>query len=259
MDWLLTPATGAAAAALRTELATFLERHADDPVGVDDAELVISELVANAVQHAGGPVWVSLDWSRPQPLLTVHDLGPSFEWGSLSLPPTESVRGRGLWLASQLARDLDVVSKRGGGKQVQAVLPVTRRIESSFDPVRRELNPLPAAGEAGPSGFGREAFLRALVVEMARTAEGAHGPTGVEQMVAQVGATVGGQMEDEYRSARAVVGRLSPEQVSDCYLRLKGAIDGDFYVISAGPDKIVLGNRRCRSATPFARPPRCAG
>ncbi|GAA3918149.1 ATP-binding protein [Actinoplanes auranticolor] len=245
MDWLLTPGSGASAAALRAEVTAFLRRHAEQPDDVDDARLVVSELVGNAVHHAGGPVWVSLDWSQPRPLLTVHDLGPAFELGGLSLPETASERGRGLWLVSQLAKDLDVIAKRGPGKRVQVVLALTRRAEASFDPPRRQLNPLPAADEAGPGGFGKEAFLRALVVELARSTEAAQGPAVAEQLVAQVGATVGGQMEEEYRQARAVAGRLTPEQVADCYLRLKGAIEGDFYVISAGPDKIVLGNRHC--------------
>ena len=245
MDWLLTPASEAAAAALRIELTAFLRRHAEESAEIGDAQLVVSELIGNAVHHAGGPVWVSLDWSQARPLLTVHDLGPAFELGELSLPETASERGRGLWLVSQLAKDLDVVAKRGQGKRVQAVLALTRRAEVSFDPLRRRLNPLPAADEAGPAGFGKEAFLRALVVELARTAEADQGPAVVEQLVAQVGATVGGQMEEEYRRARTVTGRLTPEQVADCYLRLKGAIDGDFYVISTGPDKIVLGNRHC--------------
>jgi anti-sigma regulatory factor (Ser/Thr protein kinase) len=245
VDWLLTPVTAPAASQLRTELAAFLRRHAAEAEAVDDAELVVSELLGNAVEHAGGPVWVSLDWSAAQPLLTVHDLGPAFEPGSVSLPQAGSPRGRGLWLVSQLAKDLDVIAKRGGGKRVQAVLALTRRVEPSFDAPRRQVNPLPAADEAGPDGFGREAFLRALVVEMTRTAAAGQGPAAVERMVAEVGATVGGQMEDEYRRSRAVVGRLTAQQIAQCYVRLKAAIDGDFYVISVGEDKVVLGSRRC--------------
>jgi predicted ArsR family transcriptional regulator len=52
-------------------------------------------------------------------------------------------------------------------------------------------------------------------------------------------------MEQEYRRARAVVGRLDPKQLADCYLRLKAAIDGDFYPIEVGEDRVVLGNRTC--------------
>lgn len=245
MDWLLYPATGPAVAALRAELAGLLRRHAVETDGVDDAELVISELVSNAAEHAGGPVWVSLDWPGQRPVLTVHDLGRAFDLGDLALPDTGNLRGRGLWLVSQLAKDLELIVKRGGGKRVQTVLALTRRVEPSFDPPPRRVNPLPTVDEAGPDGFGREPFLRALVVEMARTAAVGHGPTAVEQMVAQVGATVGGQMEEEYRRAREVVGRLTAEQIAECYVRLKAAIGGDFRVISVSDDRIVLANRRC--------------
>jgi DNA-binding NarL/FixJ family response regulator len=52
-------------------------------------------------------------------------------------------------------------------------------------------------------------------------------------------------MEEAYRKARLISGRLSPGQMADLYVRLKGAIDGDFYVIEADEQKIVLGNRKC--------------
>ncbi|TDB75306.1 hypothetical protein E1165_11475 [Micromonospora sp. KC723] len=255
VEWLLAPATPAAASALRAELTAFLRRHAQERDEVEDAAMVISELVGNAVEHAGGPVWVGLDWSGVRPTLVVHDLGPSFDPADLPAPATGSIRGRGLWLVRQLGAELDVVSKRGTGKKVRSVLPVTRRIELSFDPPRREVNPLPALDEAGPRGFGRESFLRALVVELARTAENRQGPSATEEMVAQVGATVGGQMEEEYRRARDVVGQLTPAQVAECYLRLKSAIGGEFYVISIDDDRIVLGNRRCPFGDTVRRAP----
>lgn len=255
MEWLLAPATPAAASALRAELTAFLRRHARDVDEVTDAALVVSELVGNAVEHAGGPVWVTLDWSAARPTLVVHDLGPAFDPATLPVPDPGSARGRGLWLVRQLADDLDVIAKRGAGKRVQTMLPVTRRAEPSFDPPRRQTNPLPSPDEAGPDGFGRESFLRALVVELARTAENAAGPAAAEEMVAQVGATVGGQMEDEYRRARGVVGRLTTAQVTECYLRLKAAIDGDFYVVSVDADRIVLGNRRCPFGDTVRRAP----
>ena len=255
MDWLLAPATAATASMLRGELTGFLRRHGAEPDAVDDAGLIVSELLGNAVEHANGPVWVTLDWSAPRPELVVHDLGPTFSIDALALPDTDSARGRGLWLVSQLAADLDVVAKRGVGKRIRTVLPLTRRVEPSFDPPQRQVNPLPGLDEAGPEGFGRESFLRALVVELARTAENGHGPASTERMVAQVGATVGGQMEEEYRRAREIVGRLTVDQVADCYLRLKGAIDGDFYIISVSEDRIVLGNRRCPFGDTVRRAP----
>src|SRR5690606_23413918 len=144
-----------------------------------------------------------------------------------------------------LASDLRVAAKRAGGKRVSAVLPVLRKRERSLDPPRRVLNPLPALTEAGPAGFGREPLLRALRVDRTRAAELSQGPDVAEELVAQVGATVGAQMEREFRRARGVAGRLSAGQIAECCLRLKAAIDGDFYPIEVAEDRIVLGNRRC--------------
>src|SRR6185295_192854 len=99
---------------------------------------------------------------------------------------------------------------------------------------------------ADPSGgFGKEAFLRALIVQLARATEAEVGPELVEQLVAQVGADIGGQMEAAYREATGIVGRLSHDQVADCLVRLKHAIDGDFYLIEASPERIVLGAATC--------------
>lgn len=245
MDWLLWPATAETGSAFRAEVGAFLRRHAlADRDASESAELTVAELIANAIEHAGGPVWVSLDWSNSHPVIIVHDLGPMFE-PTWTLPDPSGARGRGLWLVSKLAKDLAVAAKRAGGKQVLATLPVIRRDEPSFDPPARVINPLPAPDEAGTDGFGRESFLRALVVELSRGVEEAQGPASAERLVAHVGATVGGQMEAEYRHARDVVGRMTAEQLADCYLRLKSAIDGGFYVIEVADDRIVMGNTRC--------------
>lgn len=253
MDWLLSPATPAGVRALRTEITAFLRRHAADPDQVWAAELTVSELITNAFTHAGGPIWVGLDWTDSQPRLTVHDLGPDFTWQP-GPPATTSDRGRGLWLVSQVATQLAVAAKRGGGKRVSALLPVPRRAERSLDPPYRTLNPLPALSEAGSAGFTREPFLRALLVELTRAVQHDLGPAAAERLIASVGATVGAQMEREFRRAREVVGRLSPQRVAECYVRLKAAIDGDFYPIEIGEERIVLGNRRC----PFGEAVRAA-
>ncbi|MDI1462148.1 methanogen output domain 1-containing protein [Catellatospora sp. KI3] len=244
MDWLLSPPTPEAGSLLRREIGTYLTRHAADAGTVPQAELTVSELIMNAVEHAGGPIWVSVDWHRTQPTITVHDLGPLFT-PDLTPPRATSERGRGMWLVSQLADDLAVAAKRGGGKRVSATLPVARSVEKSFDPPARITDPLPAPDEAGPDGFGRETLLRALLVELARAVEDGAGPQRAQDLVAHVGATVGGQMEAEYRAARHIVGRLSAEQLAECYVRLKAAAGGDFYVIEVTDERIVLGNRRC--------------
>jgi hypothetical protein len=85
---------------LRHELVAYLARHAapGGEAGIDDAELLVSEAVGNALRHTGGPVWVSLTWSSELPALQVYDLGEGFDliehvtasasWeGSESTPP----------------------------------------------------------------------------------------------------------------------------------------------------------------------------
>jgi len=254
VDWLLSPPTPQTASALRQEIGAFLRRHGDDPESAAAAELTVSELLMNAVDHASGDIWVSVDWSGSRPLLTVHDLGPMFHL-DLAHPDLTALRGRGLWLVSKLVPDLTVAAKRGAGKRVSATLPVQRGGEESFDPPPRAVDPLPSLADAGPDGFDRDAFLRALVVELSRTMEESRGPGPAQELVAHVGATVGGQMEAEYRTARAIVGRLSTEQMAECFVRLKAAIGGGFYVIEVADDRIVLGNTRCPFGEAVRRSP----
>jgi len=172
------------------------------------------------------------------------------------LPGAAATSGRGLFLAHALAEDLARAGKRAGGSKVTATLPVHRRRELSHDSVPGSQSPLPAPEEAGPDGtFGKEAFLRALVVELAQAVEGAQGPDVAEALVAQVGTNIGRRMEEGYRTARSITGRLSPEQMADLYVRLKGAIDGDFYLVDADERRIVLGNRRCPFGKVIRRQP----
>jgi anti-sigma regulatory factor (Ser/Thr protein kinase)/predicted ArsR family transcriptional regulator len=231
---------------LRVQLSAYFARHAAPDSDLEAADLAVGELLANAVRHAPGPAWIHVDWSAGRPRLEVHDLGPGFELRP-SLPDDPFASGgRGLFIVSHVTDDLAAAAKRAGGSKVSAVMPVERRVERSHDPPRRRRDALPAPGEASADGtFGRESFLRALVVQLAETVESQSGPDAAEAAVAQVGADVGGRMEDEYRRARDIVDRLEPEQIADLYVRLKAAIGGDFYVIAADDEKIVLGNRAC--------------
>lgn len=246
MDWYLDGTDVAAASALRREVMAYLRRHADPDADFDGAEIAVSELIGNSVLHAGGNAWVSLSWTGRQPTITVHDLGPGFT-PEVSLPEDPiAVGGRGMYLVSHLTDALEVEAKRGGGSRVTATLPVTRPAEADIDPPRRRRGALPDLEEAAPQGgFEREPFLRALVVQLAQAVEEEHGPNAAEAAIAQVGTDVGGQMEAEYRAAREVVDRLSPEQIAECLVRLKHAIDGDFYVIELTDERIVLGNNKC--------------
>lgn len=267
MDWYLEPGDSRAARALRHEVRSYLTRHAEPGSDVAGAELVVEELFGNAVRHAGGPVWVSLTWRELSPTLRVHDLGPGFDpalLGEVLSTPLDrgpdhvpegledvdpallGESGRGLFLVSSLSESFEAHARASGGMVVSAVLPVKKQHTLSHDPRRTSAGSLPLHSEARDDGtFGKESFLRALVVQLARAVEFEHGPDAAEAAVAQVGADVGGRMEEEFRLAEGVVGRLTPEQVGRCYVKLKHAIEGGFTVLSADADRIVLVNDRC--------------
>lgn len=245
MDWYLPAETGGVRA-LRQELRTYLGRHATEESDIDGALLVASELITNAIENSDRGAWVSIDWGALSPVLSVYDLGTGFSLEDVPEATADDHRGRGLMIASHLVDELSVRSREVGGSVVTAVLPVQRSASQSIDPPRSALGALPHPSEAGGQGmFGRESFLRALVVRLAHGVELTDGPERAEAMVAQVGADVGARMEDAYRAARTIKGKLSTEQIAELCVELKKAIEGDFYVIEADDERIVLGNRRC--------------
>jgi anti-sigma regulatory factor (Ser/Thr protein kinase) len=257
---------------LRREVTQYLERHAvpgsDEQIA--DAELIVSEAVGNAVRHTAGPVWVSLGWATELPVLQVHDIGPGFDAGRLRAAPAPPASdaladadpelladsGRGLQIITALAPAVSAEVRANAGMVVSVVLPVPRRTTATFDPPQRRTNVLPALAEARPEGgFGKESFLRALVVQLSQVVEANHGPDAAEAAIAQVGTDIGGQMEKEFRLAEAVVGRMTPEQLGHCFVRLKHAIDGGFTVVEATAERIVMENTRCPFGESVLRAP----
>jgi len=246
VDWYLDGGDVAATVALRMEIRDYFQRHADPASDLDSAEIVVSELLSNVQRHAPGPAWVTLTWATESPLLEVRDLGPGFTLDVSDVPPVDRTGGRGLFIASAFTHKLETAAGRAGGTTVRAVLDIERPAAESFDPAPSRGPLLPGLEEALASGgFGQEAFLRALVVQLAQAVERNGGPALAEACVAQVAIDVGTQMEAEYRAATAIVDRLDSSQLADCFVRLKHAIDGGFYVIELTPDRIVLGNTRC--------------
>lgn len=256
MDWYLPDGDLAAASGLRQELGAHLRRHASSPDGVEEADLVVAELLANAVEHASGPAWVSLRWDGERPELSVADLGPGFSLAP-SLPADALADGgRGLVLVEALAERLEVVAREHGGSVVRAVLPVQRRPEPDLAPPRSRTHALPGLEEADPQGgFGRDAFLRALVVQLAQAVEDQQGPDAAAAAVAQVGVDVGGQVEAEYRRATGAAGPLTPEQAAEAMVRLKRAVGGGFRAVHVEEDRVVLETSTCPFGDAVTRAP----
>lgn len=247
MDWILD-ANHQEAAELRGQMRDHLERHARPGQDIAGAEMALSEIVTNAVEHAGTRIWVSLDWGSRWPVVTVHDIGPGFDLDlRRSSPDPVQATGRGLMIATAMSRDLRSKMKSGGGNSTSIVLDVERDVSHDIDPdPHPSRHGLPRLDEASSEGFfGREPFLKALTVEVANAVESEHGPSVAEKTVATVGTTVGRQMETAYRMHRDIEGELTNEEIADLYVGLKSAIGGTFEVVAIDDDKIVLENGHC--------------
>ncbi|MER6968718.1 MULTISPECIES: ATP-binding protein [Streptomyces] len=87
---------------------------------VDDATLIASELVANAVRYGRTGCRLRLQLGHGVVTVEVHDDSPGRP--KVGVLDTESESGRGLAMVQQLAHSLEVVSTGFGGKTVRAVL-----------------------------------------------------------------------------------------------------------------------------------------
>lgn len=93
----------------------------------------------------------------------------------------------------------------------------------------------------------RDVFLRTLVRELSGTLQDVVGLDEAAGFISVVGQSMGREIDRGYRAALQV-DRLTEAQVAEVLVDLKRRIQGDFYVIEADDEKIVLGNRAC----PFA-------
>ncbi|MEV4948883.1 ATP-binding protein [Streptomyces sp. NPDC053755] len=88
---------------------------------VDDLLLVVSELVANAERHAGGPTGFRLDLARDSATVSVTDASgtlPENRRGAALTPG-----GYGWPIVERLCREV-TVSVHEGGKTIRAVVPL---------------------------------------------------------------------------------------------------------------------------------------
>jgi anti-sigma regulatory factor (Ser/Thr protein kinase) len=114
---------------VRPDVRRFLETQADtDHSDLDAAELVVGELVANAVRHGAPPFGVCIDWHDDPPMLCVVDRGRGLR-PVYPAPDLDSESGRGLLLVRALSGEIvvDSSSAERDGTRVVVALPVLRR------------------------------------------------------------------------------------------------------------------------------------
>jgi anti-sigma regulatory factor (Ser/Thr protein kinase) len=143
VEWSLLPGDTASVPDLRHRIVRCLDALAAPGSDLTDAEIVVGELLSNAMAHTRGPTWVSLRWDGVHPMLSVADVGPSLarvldEGGRF--PATDADRtlraalptdpladgGRGLYLITTLARDVAVSPRATGGSVLSVTLDLKR-------------------------------------------------------------------------------------------------------------------------------------
>ena len=255
MEWYFAGQDASQIGLLRDDVVTYLRRHGDTDVNYDDVAVVVSELVTNVWRHAASAGWLEAVWHDDSVALIVRDVGPGFDWIPIEVA-ADAIGGRGLMIIDAVADDVNVARRQAVGAQLTVTLPIRRAASVSIDPPVRRLALLPALEEASPTGgFDRDAFLRALTVQLSATAELQLGPDVAEALVAQVGIDVGTQMEAEYRAATGHDGPLDSVHLSECFVRLKAAIGGEFRVVEIDENRITLANSACPFGEAVQRSP----
>lgn len=95
-----------------------------------------------------------------------------------------------------------------------------------------------------PIVLERDLFLRNLLRHLAGTLEEVVGEEEAAGFVSVVGQQVGDWINGMYRSALGVA-KLDRETVAEVLVDLKRRIQGDFYIVDATQQRIILGNRAC--------------
>ncbi len=98
---------------VRELLTQFLKAYGEETADYTSAELVIGELLGNAVRHASGPIEIELRWTQGYAELTMRDSGSAYDPG-LAYPEDPWVEtGRGLFIVGLLARAFHVARAYG--------------------------------------------------------------------------------------------------------------------------------------------------
>jgi anti-sigma regulatory factor (Ser/Thr protein kinase) len=123
--WRFASNSARDALGVRNDFIASLQKHAGSFIDVNAAKVVFTELVANVVLHAPGPIAVTLEIADSHTILTVADTGRGFVFAPTLPCNPFSEGGRGLFLVSRFAVAVSVNRLDGAGTSVSAILPFT--------------------------------------------------------------------------------------------------------------------------------------
>ena len=101
-----------------------------DAARVVDVELVVAELIGNALRHAPGTIELILEAHADRVVLHVIDKGPGFAFSPRLPSDLYSEAGRGLFLIASFSTDFTVERRAGGGSHARITFS-TREGDSS--------------------------------------------------------------------------------------------------------------------------------
>jgi anti-sigma regulatory factor (Ser/Thr protein kinase) len=99
-----------------------LRRHRGWAIDEYAASVVFSELVGNVAMHSPGPIEIVLECDNKNIVLNVTDRGSGFRFAPSLPPDVLSEGGRGLYLVSKYATNVEL-NDAGPGTTVRATLP----------------------------------------------------------------------------------------------------------------------------------------
>ena len=122
--WRFHSSDAYTASVSRRELMSFVREHVRNPQTLFDVELILGELLANAVEHAPGLVEIELQIREDSLAIAIEDSGPGFTMRDGGPRDLYDEHGRGLFLVRSLARSIDVTPLSSGGAGLKVELPL---------------------------------------------------------------------------------------------------------------------------------------
>lgn len=119
---------------MRRSVARYLKERINEREALLEAEIVVGELLANALRHSPGPICTDVVWGDDnRPVLVVHDSGPCFE--DRPAPGDRFAEsGRGIPIVRALADDVRIRRIEPRGCMVTAALRLTKHPDARAEP-----------------------------------------------------------------------------------------------------------------------------